>query len=166
MKIWAPLRQRPIALLWGGQVFSCIGDEVYAVAFVWLAAGLIGTKAGYLTAIQAASILAFSLFGGIWADQWSHRRTMIWVDLARGVAVVALPIMATFKVLSLWTLIPVMIIVSSLRAFFYPALNALVPLLAPEKELLHSTNSLMQTTGRFARVIGPAMVCKRRLKFV
>jgi hypothetical protein len=41
------LRNRAIALLWGGQAASAIGDEIYRMALIWLAIGLVGTDSGY-----------------------------------------------------------------------------------------------------------------------
>ena len=48
------LRKRAIALLWGGQALSAIGDEIYRVALIWLAVGLVGADAGYLAAARGA----------------------------------------------------------------------------------------------------------------
>jgi MFS transporter, DHA3 family, macrolide efflux protein len=97
---------------------------------------LLGTSAGYLAAVQAGSIFLFSLIGGVWADHRDHRRVMIASDFIRGLAVLSLPIIAYFMPLTLWTLIPVAITVSSLSAFFNPALNALTPQLTQDRPLL------------------------------
>src|SRR5262249_47540382 len=60
--------------------------------------------------------------------------------------------------LNLWLLIPVAIVVSSLTAFFNPALRAFVPTLTEDRRLLETANGLMETTGRFARIIGPGLI--------
>lgn len=109
-------------------------------------------------AVQAASILLFSLFGGIWADRWDHRKTMLIVDLVRGAAVLIIPLAATLGQLSLWVIVSVTIVASSLRAFFDPALRACLPRVAQTDELLNSTNALMETTSRFAKILGPGLV--------
>src|SRR3954463_12362237 len=83
------LRDRSIRLLWSGQALSSIGDEIYRVALIWLAVGLIGPDTGYLAAAQSGALLILSLVGGRWADQWDHRRTMIGVDQLRAVIVLA-----------------------------------------------------------------------------
>src|SRR5271156_6603337 len=81
------LRKPPIALLWCGQATSAIGDELYRVALIWLAVGLIGADTGYLSAGQSAALLLLSVIGGQWADHWDHLKTMIGVDLLRGLIV-------------------------------------------------------------------------------
>src|SRR5947209_3527181 len=141
MKLLLALKTRSLRLLWGGQVFSAVGDELYGIALVWLAADLIGTRAGYLLAVQALAVLLTSLFGGIWADRWDHRRTLVGVDLFRGFAVLLLPAASCFGRLSIWLLVPVAIVVSGLKALFDPALRSCLPRLAEDEETLHATNA-------------------------
>src|SRR5579863_3396190 len=105
-----------VRLLWSGQALSAIGDEVYSVAMVWFATGLIGSRAGYLSAIQAGSVFIFSVFGGVFVDHRDPRRIMLAVDIVRAFAVLCLPIACLFTTLNLWLLIPVAILVSSLSA--------------------------------------------------
>ena len=102
MRIFNALAHRRVRLLWSGQVFSAVGDEVYNIALVWLAAELIGLNAGYVSAIQAASIFVFSLIGGIWVDHHDPRKVMIAADLIRGSVVLLLPLSTLFFPLSLW----------------------------------------------------------------
>ncbi len=118
MSIFSPLKSRSISYLWTGQVFSAIGDEIYTVALVWFSADLIGNDTGYIMAVQATSILAFSLLGGIWADRWDQRKTMVVVDVIRGLSLLAAPIAVFFGFFSLWILVFITIVVSSLKAFF------------------------------------------------
>lgn len=47
---------------------------------------------------------------------------------------------------------------SSLSAVFTPSMTAFLPQMIEERELLQTTNGLMETTTRFARVIGPGLV--------
>ncbi len=158
MRIFAPLKNRSLAYLWGGQVFSSIGDELYAVALVWLSVSMIGKNAGYIVAVQAASILVFSICGGIWADKWDHRRTMFFVDLLRGFTVLLIPLASLTGMLSASVIIFVTIVASSCRAFFDPALRACLPRLAKTPELLQGSNALMETTSRVAKILGPGLV--------
>jgi hypothetical protein len=158
MLVFTPLRRKPIAMLWLGQVLSNVGDEIYNVALVWIAVSLIGNDAGYLSALQAASIFVVGLLGGAWAERWNHGRTMVAVDVLRGCVVLLLPLAAWYGHLTLWVLVPVALVVSSASALFLPALQASLPLLADEERLLTATNALMGTTTRLARILGPAVV--------
>jgi MFS transporter, DHA3 family, macrolide efflux protein len=158
MFILSPLRRRPIALLWGGQVLSAIGDQIYRVAIVWLAVSLIGTNAGFLPAAEAASILVCGTFVGVWADRWDHRRTMIWTDAIRCAIVLFPPVLAYFFGISVWALFPVAIVAAALEALFDPSLRALIPALVPDPNFAQAANALMDATLRIAFVVGPAIV--------
>lgn len=158
MPMLKALRQRAIALLWGGQALSAIGDEIYRVALTWLAVGLIGEKAGYLSAAQSAALLALSLAGGRWADAWDRRRTMVGVDAVRA-AVALVPVAAFYAGRGgLPALALVAVVLSGLGAFFDPALQATLPEVSPDPETLQAATGLMGTTVRLARAVGPAVV--------
>jgi hypothetical protein len=58
MLVLKPLSRRPIALLWTGQMMAATGSEFYMIAVVWIAMGMVGRDAGYLSAVQAAGLLA------------------------------------------------------------------------------------------------------------
>jgi MFS transporter, DHA3 family, macrolide efflux protein len=158
LRLFRALSHRPIFVLWAGEATSAIGDEIYKVALVWLAVGIAGANAGYLAAGQAGAMLLFGLIGGAWADHRDPRRTMITVDIARALLVMIPVVYSWFHPLGLAVLVPVALAVSGLNAFFDPAMHAVVPHLARERELLQATNGLMGTTSRLARAIGPGLV--------
>lgn len=158
LRLYRTLSHRPILTLWTGEAFSAIGDEIYKVALVWLMVKMVGASAGYVTAGQAASVLVVGLVGGIWADRWDPRKTMIRVDWIRGFLVLIPVIWSQFFPLNLWILVFVALSVSGLGAFFEPALQAVIPRLARERELMQATNGLMGTTSRLARTVGPGLV--------
>jgi MFS family permease len=158
MKSLAVITRRPIAVLWGGLVFSAIGDELYSVALIWFATGLLGSQAGYVPALQAATILLFSLAGGLWTDRYDPRRVMIAADVMRSLAMLVIPLLSLVAPVSIWSLLPVVILVSSLKPAFDPALQASLPRLAADRQLLQATNGLFDATRRLARIIGPGLV--------
>lgn len=158
MRIFEALAHKQVRMLWAGQVFSAIGDEIYNIALVWYATQLIGTDAGYVASLQALAIFIFSLIGGVWVDHHDGRRVMIVTDLLRGFAILILPASTLFLPLSLWLLIPVAVVVASLSAFFNPALRTLLPSIVEEKRVLETANGLMESTSRFARAIGPGLI--------
>lgn len=158
LKLFRALAHRPIFILWSGEALSAVGDEIYKVALTWIAVGLVGARAGYLAAGQAGTILFFGLIGGYWSDSWSPRRTMVYADIGRGVLVLVPVAWAFFAPVNIALLTVVALSVAALSAFFEPALQAVVPRLAPNRELLQATNGLMGTTNRLARAVGPSLV--------
>lgn len=152
------LRQPQLFKLWLGQAFSTVGDEIYRVGLTWFAVGLMGANTGYLTAAQTAALMLLSFIGGKWADHWHPIKTMVSVDLIRA-AIVLIPVVISYfmpvPVISLWM---VALSLSALSAFFDPANQATIPILAKDPQILQATNGLMGTTIRMARMVGPAIV--------
>jgi MFS transporter, DHA3 family, macrolide efflux protein len=152
------LRHPQIKKLWFAQALSSIGDEIYRVGLIWLAIKMMGNDTGYLAAGQTASLLCLSFLGGRWADQWDPRKTMISVDILRAILVL-IPVAISFFMTPPLTVLWFMAFsVSGLSAFFDPATQGLIPQLAKTPTLVKSTNGLMSTTIRMARMIGPAIV--------
>jgi MFS family permease len=152
------LRHRPIARLWFGQALSSIGDEIYRVGLTWMAVGLIGADTGYLNAAQAGALMLLSFIGGKWADHWQPVRTMVNVDLVRTAIVLVPVIYSLFAPVNLTLLVVVALLLSGLGAFFDPALQTVLPIVAPDIPTLRATTGLMGTTIRMARMVGPAMI--------
>jgi MFS family permease len=83
-----------IALLWTSQVLSAMGDYFYTIAVLWIAVKTSGSEAGFVAGAEAMATLVFGLLGGVYADRWNRRATMVAVDLVRAVAVAILPVLA------------------------------------------------------------------------
>lgn len=153
-----PLRHRATFLLWLGQTLSAIGDHCFGMAVIWIAAREVGSGAGLVGAVQYAPALLFGLVGGAFADRWDRRRTMVWVDVMRGLVVLALPILAATQTIQAWHLALVGMALQTVTPLFDSALQASLPALAVSEQHLLATNSLMNTTKRFARLVGPLVV--------
>ena len=159
-----PLLLRPLAigrvrLLWGALTLSAIGDQLYAVALVWVAVQVFGAAAGYLSALQAGCGLVAALLVGRWADGWEQRRAMAGADAARAAVLVLLVVS--------WLglggppsagLVLAIVVLACGEAVFRPALAATLPILLPDRAMLPAANALFDTTDRSARLIGPGLV--------
>ncbi len=159
MLLLRPLRNGAVALLWSGLCLSAMGDQLYAVALVWVAVGVFGPAAGYLTALQAGCGLLAALFAGRWADRWDRRRAMAGADVARAAILLLL--------VAVWLatggppaagLAAAIVVLAAGEAVFRPSLDALMPALLPDRSTLPATNALFDTTARSARLVGPGLV--------
>src|SRR5262249_8698905 len=112
---------------------------------------------GVVLAAQSGAALACGLLGGVYADRWNRRMTMIVVDVIRALVVSSLPIVAYLGLLNLWYLVLGGIIVGGLGSLFDPALQASLPTLAGDTRTLQATNGLMDITRRLARALAPGM---------
>jgi DHA3 family macrolide efflux protein-like MFS transporter len=159
MFILKPLSQRPIALLFSGQLFAAVAAELYRVALIWIAVDLAGAAGGYIVAAHSAMILLVTLVGGIWADQWNPRRTLIGVNLLRAGIVLLLPLSAlSGEAIPTWLFWTVALIMAALTAFIDPALQTCLPRLCPSLAMLPAINGLVDGARRLARVLGPGLV--------
>lgn len=159
MRLLRPLRDVPVALLWGGLATSAVGDQIYAVALSWIAVAVFGAAAGYLTALQAVIVLLTALGSGHWADRRASRSVMIAADLSRA-AVLALVVIVWLAAghPPAWGLVLAVLVLAAGQALFRPALQATLPVLITDRTLLPAANGLLDSTDRIARLLGPGVV--------
>lgn len=152
-----PLKDPAVATVWSGLAASTIGEDVFRVAVVWIAAEQIGNAAGYVNAAQYGAMLVVGLLGASLFDRWRADRAMIGAKYAS--AVLAVVPVAGFYI---WGIsIPLLVIsvmgLAGLRMVFTPALQSAVPVLVTDREALQAINGLFDATWRLARLIGPAL---------
>ena len=97
------LRASGFRSLYLAVVVSALGDAFHYIALMWLAPTL-GGPMGVIAVRLADSVPAiiFGLHGGLVADRWNRRSTMIRADLTRGVILVPLAIGGLLGHLRLW----------------------------------------------------------------
>jgi DHA3 family macrolide efflux protein-like MFS transporter len=153
------LRQRTFRLLWLGQVASVAGDRLYSVAVVWFTVQLTGSAAAVAVVSLADTVpfLLASLFAGAVADSRDGLGLARTVDLIRAGVVALVPILYFIGQLHLVGLAVVAAVLSSMEAFFLPALQASLPRLV-EPARLTPLVALLDSTDRLGRVLGPGVV--------
>ncbi|MBO0792282.1 MAG: MFS transporter [Ktedonobacteraceae bacterium] len=148
-------------MLWSSQLLSAIGDQFYSVALVWMAIEFVGSAAGILISAGSLTTLLCSLLGGILADRWNRRWTLVGTDIIRALAVGLLPLLLLYAgksgQASFWILMGVTISVEAAGSLFDPALQASLPSFAGDLKALSATNALMNATQRLARLLGPGL---------
>ncbi len=145
----------PVRAVWVGITLQSISDEVFRLAVVWMAIGLVGTAASALPAIQYFCAFFIGMTAGAIADRFAPRTTMVGVTWVRA-AFVLLPLVAGLVMAPSF---PVLVIaavgVAGMSAFFNPAMHASVPRLAENPGQMQSINAMFDVTFRLARLIGP-----------
>jgi dTMP kinase len=131
------IRRGPFARLWWSQVVSSIGDWVALFASLALAARIAG---GGSEAAVAALVplmgrilpgLVFGFVGGVIADRWSRKTTLVVADFGRAAMAVGLLFVGTYPQLFAVTFI------SEIFALIrQPAREAVVPTLVSKQRLL------------------------------
>ncbi len=155
---WALLRSRDFGLLWWGQVTSQVGDGLNKVALLWFVYNLTGSalKMTVIGLLQTLPPLLLGPIIGVFLDRLPKKPVMVWVDLARTVLVLLIPLLHAFDALTLERLYVLVFLLAIVSTIFGPALASSVPLIAPRSRLV-SANALIQTTTNIGLLVGPAI---------
>jgi DHA3 family macrolide efflux protein-like MFS transporter len=155
--------RRTFFLIWAAQAFSLVGSAAAQFAITWwLAAGT-----GSAMTLALASLAGFlppallGPFAGVWIDRRSRRAVMIAADLfiAAGSAVLAVALLAGRA--ETWLVYAVLLQRAVGSVFHAPALQAAIPMLVPERELVRTgalTQLLQSASFLLAPVLGTSLL--------
>jgi MFS family permease len=152
------LRHRNFAILIAGQTLSRVGDFLYQVALAWwvLEKTNSGIAMGLVLFFSMIPTIIFVLIGGVLVDRLPRARLLFLSDLGRGLVMGAVTWLALAGRLEIWMVYIGSLLFGLADAFFMPALQALVPQVAPQDDLT-SANSLNSLSLQLGRVAGPAI---------
>ena len=155
---YGPLfRNRSFVALWIGQTISFVGDYFY-----WLAVPIMVERLTGSTLMVALSLISTALpmlllgpVAGVFVDRWDRRRTMIVADVLRALLVLLCLFVRGPE--QVWIYYVVGFSMSCVSRFFFPAQNAILPLIVPDKDDLLAANGLMQIIQTVGLLAGPAL---------
>lgn len=167
------LLNRNYRLLWLGQTISPLGDFFLTTTLIlWLATQLARGQAWAAMAIGGvalASALATLIVGplaGVFVDRWDKRRTMLRMDCARGLLVLALLVLTGLLpaplslqlplAMKLTTIYIVLFLIGVCSQFFGPSRMALIGDIV-EKEQRAQAMGLSQAAFNTALILGPML---------
>lgn len=151
------LRSRDYTLLWGGQVASSLGDAIYEVALVWLVLEITDQSyaaVGLVLGVRLGAGLLSGPFAGVYADRWSRKSILVTCDVARGLVLLALPLLSVTVGLEVWHVALVAGLLTVARTFFNPALQASIPQLVGADRLA-TANAFLHASMQGMFVLGP-----------
>ena len=155
---WHLLRSRDFGLLWSGQLVSQIGDGLNKVALLWFVYSLTGSalKMTVIGLLQTLPALLLAPLIGVYLDRMQKKWFMVWIDLARTVLVLLIPVLYNMGALTLERIYVLVFLTAIASAAFGPALSAAVPSIVSRPQLT-TANALMQSGVNIAVLVGPAM---------
>lgn len=123
--------------IWAGQAFSLLGSGLVQFALVWWLARETDSASVLALATAAAIIpdLLISPFAGALVDRWNRKRIMIIADLSVAGATAVLALIFWAGVIQPWHIYALMFCRAIGSAFHWPAMQASIPLLAPDEHL-------------------------------
>lgn len=144
--------RRQLGLLLGAKTLSDMGfalDFICFNTFVWIA-----TQSPFAAGCLAAALYGGGAIGGrvvqLYGNAWDRRRVMVWADLARLAALVALAALPPH--LTIYWLYPTVLCIGIARAIFTATLSASLPAMSGPR--LQTINGLVSGLRGVALVIG------------
>jgi DHA3 family macrolide efflux protein-like MFS transporter len=151
--MFAVFRKRNFSLMWTAQLVSTIGSSLTD-----LAAGILVYQAthsalsvGLTLMVTAIPTLFVGLVAGVFVDRFDRKRILMASDLLRGVLVVCIPFgVEHFGLIALYG---ILFLAATVRQFFDPAWESVLPEIASDEELA-SANSFLSISSFGSTAIG------------
>jgi DHA3 family macrolide efflux protein-like MFS transporter len=150
--------KRSFAILWTGQFISIITSSLVNFAIMlWLS--ITYDSAVVLANSAIAGFLpqaVLGLFSGVYVDQWNRKRTMMFADGFIAMCTLGISLVFYLGEPQLVLIYVLLALRSAGSAFHMPAMQASIPLLAPEDQLLR-ISGINQTIQSISTIGGPAL---------
>jgi MFS family permease len=152
------LRVRNYRLFATGQVISVTGTWAQAVAQDWLVLELTGsaTALGITMGLQFLPTLLFGLWGGVVADRYPKRRTLVAVQSVMGVLALALGVLTATGAVQLWHVYVLAGLLGLVTAVDTPVRQAFVAEMVEPDDIANAV-ALNSAIFNMARIVGPAL---------
>src|SRR5215468_7903027 len=153
---------RDFRVQWIGACTSSVGTWMQIVAQNWLIVSLTNSSPFFLgldAFLQQLPIILFSLIGGVFADRYDRRRTLI---VSQCVQMSTSGILALLMFLDgrqivhmqIWYVLALSFVTGCAQSFGGPAYQSLIPSLVDKKDLPNAV-ALNSIQFNVARVLGP-----------
>jgi MFS family permease len=155
------LRHRNFRLFFVGMLISVTGTWMQTLAQGWLLIGLVGKSQaivylGLLGVVQFVPVLALGLFGGIIADVWPKRFTVIGTQTAAGILALTLGGLDFFHVVAVWHVFVLAFLLGLVNAVDMPTRQSFVVEMVGGDDVANAV-ALNSAVFNGARIIGPAI---------
>src|SRR5205814_5967957 len=155
-RMLAAFTYRDFRVQWIGACTSSIGTWMQIVAQNWLVFSL--TKSTFFLGLDAflqqLPIILFSLIGGVFADRYDRRRTLLVSQCVQMGTSAALAMLMYFHTIQIWQILALSFVTGCAQSFGGPAYQSLIPSLVDKKDLPNAV-ALNSIQFNVARVLGP-----------
>ena len=158
--MFAIFRKRDFSLLWLAQLVSTIGSSLTDLAAGILVFRITGSalNVGLVLMVTAIPTLFVGLFAGVFVDRFNRKYILLASDILRGILVLMIPF--GFQLFGNDTGMIIMYVLlflaATVRTFFDPAWESVLPEIASEEELT-SANSFLSISSFGSTAVGFAL---------
>jgi MFS family permease len=155
---WRALRHRNYRLFFSGQLVSLIGTWMQTVAQSWLVLLLTHDPfmLGVVAAAQFVPVMAFGLFGGLIADQWPKRRTLLFTQTSAMILAFVLFGLTITHTVQVWHILVLALLLGVTNAVDMPTRQAFAVEMVGRGDISNAV-ALNSAVFNGARVVGPAI---------
>jgi MFS family permease len=157
-RVLAAFTYRDFRVQWLGACTSSIGTWMQIVAQNWLVLSLTNSAffLGLDAFLQQLPIILFTLIGGVMADRYDRRRTLLASQYIQMMTSATLAVLMYFQVVQIWHILLLSFITGVAQSFGGPAYQSLIPSLVDKKDLPNAV-ALNSIQFNVARVLGPLL---------
>ena len=152
------LEERDFRNLWVGMLPGTLAMQMGMVTTGWVAYDISGSAAsvGLVALGSGIPMLTLGLFGGVVADRFPKRRTLLMTQSLIGVAATISAVLVLTGVIQIWHLMLISALQGVGFAFNMPSRQAFVAQLISRERLMNAV-ALNNAGMNFSRVIGPSI---------
>ena len=157
-RTFSSLRIRNYRLFFTGQLVSLTGRWMQIVAQGWLVLKLTGrgVALGLTTALQFLPLLLFGVWGGVIADRFDKRRTLLWTQTAAGTLALVLFAVVALDRVELWMIYTIAFALGCVTAIDNPTRQSFVTEMVGG-DAVPNAIALNSAAFNAARLVGPAI---------
>ena len=158
---------RDFRVQWIGACSSAIGTWMQIVAQNWLVLSLTGSAfyLGLDAFLQQLPIILFTLIGGVFADRYDKRKTLLASQYIQMATSAVLAVLMYLHVVQIWHILVLSFITGVAQSFGGPAYQSLLPMLVDKKDLPNAV-ALNSIQFNLARVLGPLLFAATLAGFI
>lgn len=150
---------RNMILYWTTDTMATVTDVIFSMALVLAAVTSARTalQSGIILFAASVPYVAFGLIGGVLADRFDKRRTMITCDIIRAACIGAIPVAAAGHFLTFDLLIGSSALTTTARTVYFPARKSWAPHLLQQTETLGRFNLYLNASASLGAALAPAL---------
>ncbi len=154
----AAFTYRDFRVQWFGACTSSVGTWVQITAQNWMVLSLTGSAffLGLDAFLQQLPIMLFTLIGGVLADRYDRRRTLLASQYIQMSTATTLALLVFLGDVRIWHILTLSFITGLAQSFGGPAYQSLIPSLVEKKDLPNAV-ALNSIQFNVARVLGPLL---------
>jgi len=157
-RMLAAFAYRDFRVQWIGACSSAIGTWMQIIAQNWLVLSLTNSPfyLGLDAFLQQLPIILFTLIGGVFADRYDRRKTLLASQYIQTFTSGTLAVLMYLHVVHVWHIMALSFITGVAQSFGGPAYQSLLPSLVDKKDLPNAV-ALNSIQFNLARVLGPLL---------